>query len=89
MKEKKPGIAIEKFSEYVECLHQEADKGFEDQYTVCVVSKCVYTIALSLSPQAIPTSPQFPYTVSDIPHNKLKNRFGNIFPCKFLSLASD
>ena len=51
MKEKKSGIAIEKFSEYVECLHQEADKGFEDQYTVCVVSKCVYrlfTNALSL-----------------------------------------
>ena len=32
--------------------------------------------------QSVSKHPQSSYSVAEIPHNKLKNRFANIFPCK-------
>ena len=32
--------------------------------------------------QSVSKQPQSTHSVADIPHNKLKNRFANIFPCK-------
>ena len=38
--------------------------------------------------QTVERSPQADYEVAMIPENKLRNRFGNIFPCKTLNMLA-
>ena len=38
------------------------------------------------STQSVSKHPQSSHSVSDIPHNKQKNRFANIFPCMLIIL---
>ena len=48
----------------------------------CLLLHMNVLLEYHLSTQSVSKHPQSSYSVAEIPHNKLKNRFANIFPCK-------
>ena len=81
-------IPVSEFSSHVERLHADRDKLFEMEYEVSACSDYttrnykLWFIFVCNNVQSVSKHPQSSYSVAEIPHNKLKNRFANIFPCK-------
>ena len=77
-------MAVSEFSSHVERYHADRDKLFEMEYTVSQCEDVHLTIRdlHETQLQNISKTPMASYSISELPHNKLKNRFANIFPCE-------
>jgi hypothetical protein len=74
---------MEEFGEHVQHMHEDRDNLFELEYNVRQhYFNCLIVMRYLFPHQAIERSPQSDYTVAQIPENRARNRFRNIFPCK-------
>ena len=87
-------ISVTSFRDHVQQMHAERDRGFEIEYQVqsCVVycRHGFHSINIFLfSFQSLGSDPVASHEVSKRPFNRVKNRFANIFPCKYFGLLCD
>ena len=83
---------MEQFDNHVKKMHSDRDQHFEDEYAVSQIINLFSFFSEAnnyiCGQQSISKEPQNSYAASEILVNKLRNRFGNIFPCKYLSELS-
>ena len=81
-------ISIISFRDHVQQMHSEQDRGFESEYQVLnSYHKQIYdilTATICFYFQSLGSEPVASHEVSKLPFNRMKNRFANIFPCKYL-----
>ena len=89
-------ISVTSFRDHVQQMHAERDRGFEIEYQVqsCVVycrqkligtnMYCRVEFHSTFFFQSLGSDPLASHEVSKLPFNRVKNRFANIFPCKYL-----
>ena len=84
-------MSIPNFGAHVIKMHEGRDELFETEYLVSyrfrlVCNTCM--IVLQFFSQSISKEPQKSHAVADIVVNKLRNRFGNIFPCELSCICA-
>ncbi len=72
------------FPAHVDTMHGDTDKLFETEYTVsmCAGFGLILVYECFLFTQSISKELHSPNNESKLPHNTIKNRFGNVFPCE-------